>query len=92
MEDRDAPARARRAAGRVVSPGWRVTVDPERCSGSGVCAATAPGHFRVVDGRSRAAAELADPADVVLAAAESCPMEAITIRDAETGQTLAPEP
>jgi ferredoxin len=73
-------------------PGWRVSVDPKRCTGSGVCAATAPRHFRVVDGRSRPAAELADPADPLLAAAESCPMEAITIRDAHTGQTLAPEP
>jgi ferredoxin len=72
-------------------PGWHVTVDPDRCLGSGVCAATAPGHFQVVAGRSRPTAGLADPADAILAAAESCPVEAITIRDAETGAVLAPE-
>jgi ferredoxin len=91
MEDGDARTRAHRPAGGMVTPRWRVGVDPKRCQGTGVCAATAPGHFRVVDGRSRPLAELADPADVVLAAAESCPVEAITVHDTETGEVLAPE-
>ena len=69
---------------------WRVSVDPARCQGSGVCAGTAPDHFRLVDGLSRPVAELTDPADVIRDAADSCPVEAITVADAGTGQVLAP--
>jgi ferredoxin len=75
-----------------VSGQWRVGVDGERCIGSAVCAATAPGYFRVVDGVSAPTAP-AVPAgtDDVVAAAESCPMEAIAVRDAD-GTLVAPTP
>ncbi|MEH0981965.1 ferredoxin [Micromonospora sp. CPCC 205556] len=70
--------------------GWRVHVDPTRCIGSGICAGTAPAHFVLVDGLARPLAERIDPADPVLDAAESCPMEAIIVSDREGGR-LAPE-
>lgn len=70
---------------------WRVEVDARTCIGSGICAGTAPDHFRVVDGVSRPVRPEVEPADEVLDAAESCPVEAITVRDGETGDTLAPE-
>jgi ferredoxin len=84
-------------AGRVVEETavaegrWRVTVDPDLCIGSGMCAGTAPHAFELVDGVSRPLAEEIDPDDVVLGAAESCPVEAIMIRDLNTGEVLAPE-
>jgi ferredoxin len=70
---------------------WQVEVDARLCLGSGVCAGTAPDHFRVVDGVSRPVRDEIEPADPALDAAESCPVEAITIRDKETGAKLAPE-
>ncbi|SCG62634.1 ferredoxin [Micromonospora halophytica] len=71
--------------------GWRVFVDSTRCIGSGICAGAAPGHFVLVDGLSRPLKELIDPADEVLDAAESCPMEAIIVSDVGGGR-IAPEP
>ncbi|TDC75737.1 ferredoxin [Micromonospora sp. KC606] len=71
--------------------GWRVFVDPTRCIGSGICAGAAPTHFVLVDGLSRPVNEQIDPADAVLDAAESCPMEAIIVSDVAGGR-IAPEP
>ena len=70
---------------------WRVTVDRKTCIGSGVCIGTAAAHFSLVDERSQPAAELIDPDQAVVDAAESCPVEAILVRDAATGEVLAPE-
>jgi ferredoxin len=68
-----------------------IEVDRSTCIGSGICAGTAPEHFTVVDGVSHPVRPEVDPADPAIDAAESCPVEAITIRDKETGETLAPE-
>jgi ferredoxin len=70
---------------------WRVGVDRETCIGSGMCAATAPNHFILDADRSRPLAEQIEPDDVVIDAAESCPVEAIVVTDAATGERLAPE-
>ena len=74
---------------------WQISVDPEACIGSGACAATAPGHFRLdrIDGRdqSRPLAEVVEPDDQVLGAALSCPTEAIMVSDQASGTVLAPE-
>ncbi|WP_328340599.1 ferredoxin [Micromonospora sp. NBC_00421] len=72
--------------------GWRVHVDPTRCIGTGICAGYAPTHFVLVDGLSRPVAERIDPAEAVLDAAESCPMEAIVVSDAADDSRIAPEP
>lgn len=70
---------------------WRVTVR-DTCVGSGMCIGIAPRHFRLDgDDRSRPAdGGLVAPDDSVLDAAVSCPMEAISVIDAETGEE--PEP
>lgn len=70
---------------------WLVEVDGHTCAGSGICAGTAPEHFSVVDGVSTPLRREAGPDDALLGAAESCPFEAITITDKETGRVLAPE-
>ncbi|GAA4681858.1 ferredoxin [Phytohabitans rumicis] len=70
---------------------WRVSVDPERCVASGMCAATAPGRFAIVDGVSRPISGLIDPDDAVVDAADMCPVEAIEVRT-PTGHLIAPSP
>jgi ferredoxin len=70
---------------------WRIEVDRDTCLGSGVCVGMAPDHFTLVEGRSSPQAETIDPDDVVIDAADSCPIEAILIRVADTGKILAPE-
>ncbi|NMO51911.1 ferredoxin [Actinoplanes sp. TBRC 11911] len=50
-----------------------------------------PAHFAMGDdGRSHPRAAVTNPLEVLLDAAASCPMEAITVRNAETGEQLAP--
>lgn len=74
-----------------MSPQWQVSVDSGRCIGAGTCAGTAPRHFTLVDGRSRPTAERVEPDEDAAAAAELCPVTAITIRD-PSGAVIAPEP
>lgn len=63
------------------SDAWRVEVTPD-CVGSGMCLATAPGYFHLVDGFSAPRSEVVPPHDVLIAAADLCPMSAIVVRDA----------
>jgi ferredoxin len=72
-------------------PQWHVAVDRDKCIGSGMCTGTAPGHFRLEDHRSRPVDETIEPDEAVLDAAQTCPMEAITVLD-HAGTQLAPEP
>lgn len=90
MEDRPVRTGAQAPPGDVVS-GWRLSVDPDRCIGSGVCAATAPAYFRLAGATSCPLSEVVDPDEVVRDAAESCPSEAIAVRDTGTGELIAPE-
>ncbi|WP_422769738.1 ferredoxin [Plantactinospora sp. WMMC1484] len=69
---------------------WRVSVDPHRCIGSGICAGMAPEHFQLVDDLSTPLADQVAPADLVVEAAESCPVEAILVRDATDQRLIAP--
>ncbi|NSC21474.1 ferredoxin [Streptomyces albus subsp. chlorinus] len=74
------------AAGR-----WHVEVDHNLCIGSGMCVGTAPGEFRLdAARRSRPLAPDRAPCEDVLAAAESCPVEAISITLAGTGEAVFP--
>jgi ferredoxin len=68
---------------------WRVRVDAGRCMSSGMCVGTAPERFRF-DGerRSRPVSELIDNDEMVRDAAASCPVEAISLTDAETGAPI----
>lgn len=70
---------------------WYVAVDDQRCTGSGICASLAGTHFTYREGRSRVRAGPVAADDDVLAAAECCPMEAITVTDAATGRVLFPD-
>ncbi|MGC4876064.1 ferredoxin [Micromonospora sp. DT43] len=74
-----------------MSTAWRIGVDARRCIGTSICAGTAPEHFRLVGGLSAPLADVVAPTEVILAAADSCPVEAITVRDATDGRLIAPQ-
>lgn len=66
------------ASGDLVTR-WRVRVDAAACIGSGSCLGIAPRHFRLDGHTATAVSELVPPDDDLLAAADSCPAEAITV-------------
>ena len=72
-------------------PPWRVSVDPGVCIGSGICAGLAPELFVLVNGVSEPVEPAIAPAPAAIDAAESCPVEAIAVRDAADGHLVAPE-
>ena len=69
----------------------RVWVDQQACVGNAMCEAIAPKVFQLNDNRQ---SEVADPAgdtvEKILQAAENCPVSAIFVEDAETGERLFP--
>ncbi|GAA1923168.1 ferredoxin [Streptantibioticus ferralitis] len=70
---------------------WHVEVDRSVCIGSGLCAGAAPAGFALDEARqSHPVAAETDADESVLAAAESCPVEAITLTLAGTGQPVFP--
>ncbi|MFK0290749.1 ferredoxin [Streptomyces sp. NPDC090442] len=70
---------------------WRVAVDRGVCIGSGLCAGTAPERFRLDAARQSHPVEPeTEAAESVLAAAEGCPVEAIAITGAGSGEVVFP--
>ena len=69
----------------------RVWVDHQTCVGNAMCESIAPKTFRLNDDRQ---SEVADPSAhteaEILEAAENCPVSAIFVEDAETGERLFP--
>ena len=69
----------------------RVWVDHQACVGNAMCETIAPKTFRLNDNRQ---SEVVDPAGdseaKILEAAENCPVSAIFVEDAETGERLFP--
>jgi ferredoxin len=56
-----------------------------------LCLGLAPRRFALgQDGRSHPINELVEPDDLVLDTAASCPMEAISVHDTETGEPMEP--
>jgi len=68
---------------------WVVAVDKNTCIGSAVCVGTAPGRFEL-DDRQRSSPVMAEisPDEAVRDAAASCPVEAISLVDADTGEPV----
>ncbi|MER5794252.1 ferredoxin [Streptomyces sp. NPDC001980] len=72
---------------------WNVTVDTRMCVRTGLCAASAPEHFELDEnGQGHARSATLPASEEVLEVAESCPIEAIGIRDADTGEPVFPPP
>jgi len=94
VEVRPAGPGVARPSGDVVNPArtaWRLAVDGDTCIGSGMCAGIAPDLFTLSNGVSRAEPNPIAPDPAAIDAAESCPVEAITVRDAADGHLIAPE-
>jgi ferredoxin len=72
-------------------PAWRLAVEADTCIGSGICAGIAPSLFTLADGVSVPVAGPIAPEPAAIDAAESCPVEAIAVRDAGDGHLIAPE-
>lgn len=69
----------------------RITVDKELCIASGDCAETAPAVFDFdAEGKSEVVNPEGAPSAVVVSAARSCPVRAITVIDEESGVQLFP--
>ena len=69
----------------------RIRVDHATCVGNAMCEAIAPKVFRLNDNRQSEAVDPAgDTVEKILEAAESCPVSAIFVEDAETGEQLFP--
>ena len=68
-----------------------VSVDHNLCVGNSMCETLAPKVFVLNDDRqSEAVNPDGDTEENILEAAENCPVSAITVVDAETGETLFP--
>lgn len=81
-------------AGGLVSraePELVVRVDPFRCVGTGQCAATAPEDLTLGrDGRAHPLRPTSTARESLTEAADLCPMEALTVHLAGTGEQIAP--
>ncbi|MET9318685.1 ferredoxin [Streptomyces sp. NPDC003038] len=70
---------------------WQVEVDRTVCIGSGMCVNHAPEGFTLDSARqSHPRAAETDPNEPVLTAAEGCPVEAIAITLAGSGEVVFP--
>ena len=68
-----------------------ITVDHDVCVGNDMCTNIATRVFALNDNlQSEVANPDGDPEEKVLEAAENCPVSAITVVDAETGDELFP--
>jgi ferredoxin len=69
----------------------KVGVDHTACVGNAMCESIAPKVFKLNENRQ---SEVVDPAgdteEKILEAAENCPVSAIFVEDAETGEQLFP--
>jgi ferredoxin len=69
----------------------RVWVDHNVCVGNAMCETFAPNVFKLNDNRqSEAVDPTADTEEKILEAAENCPVSAIFVEDANTGERLFP--
>jgi ferredoxin len=70
---------------------YRVTVDRDICVGNAMCRAIAPGAFvETQDGQSEVGDPTAATPEAILEAAASCPVGAIFLEDAATGEPVEP--
>jgi ferredoxin len=84
---------ARERAMEVATAMLTVTVNKNRCISSGDCVETAPTVFQLGDdGKSEVNNPGGAPDANILAAARSCPVKAITVVNADTGEQLFPPP
>ncbi|NUO59270.1 MAG: ferredoxin [Hamadaea sp.] len=70
---------------------WTVRVERSQCIGSAMCVGVARDRFKLdADDRSVPVTSPIEPDERVRDAAANCPMEAIELRDATTGELIDP--
>jgi len=70
----------------------KITVDHNKCVGNAMCEQYAPNVFGLNEERqSYVKNPDGDPLEQILEAAENCPVTAITVEDADTGEVLFSE-
>jgi ferredoxin len=75
----------------ISKEGLAIVVDRELCFGFGDCVDSAPGVFELDDEEKSVVVDPnAAPRDDLIAAAGDCPVDAIIITDAETGEQIYP--
>ena len=81
----------KKPSGPVDAQEWVVTVDRQRCIGAATCAVLAPLTFQLdAEGKAVILASIDDDTrQKILAGAQSCPVDAITIRD-KSGKKIYP--
>ncbi|MQG79418.1 MAG: ferredoxin [SAR202 cluster bacterium] len=68
-----------------------VSVDHDICVGNAMCITIATKAFELNDERQAVGANPdGDPEELILEAAENCPVAAITVTDADSGEQLFP--
>jgi ferredoxin len=68
-----------------------IQVDRDLCMGSGVCTVLAPNTFQIDEETKATVIDGAtDPSDLVLAAADACPMAAIALTQPRDASTQTP--
>lgn len=71
----------------------KITVNKAKCIGSGDCVETAPKVFAFdANGKSEVINPTGSEDRVIVSAARSCPVKAITVVDEATGEQLFPPP
>ena len=67
----------------------RISVDHNKCVGSRLCIQFAPGVFALDENGQSAVSDVGGGTRAeIIEAGEQCPMEAITVEDAETGRSV----
>jgi ferredoxin len=70
----------------------KIVVDADTCIGDGICCDEAPQTFEMNDDNVAVVKpSSSDDRETILAAARSCPVDAITVVDEDSGQQLYPE-
>jgi len=70
----------------------KICIDREECIGDAMCVNEAPETFDLDDdGKAFVLEGDGDDREYVVAAAESCPLDIITITDAKTGEKIYPK-
>lgn len=67
-------------------------MDRDTCAACDICREIAPNTFEI-DGDAKAHVKdpQGDPRDVIIKAADNCPMEAVAVFDGDSGEQLVPK-
>jgi ferredoxin len=70
-----------------------ITVDRTLCAACDLCRENAPNTFELdAEAKANVKNPTGDPREIIIEASASCPMDAITVRDPDTGEQLVPRP